>query len=741
MLGQPDTAATLAGKIRRPAVTGFIRDNRGPKNLTRTQWQTQKRDADNSEIMGNPTNRQSADNVAYLVIRDGKKWSDVFKLMPGRTVTIGRSPTSQIVIKDDQASRQHAEIFQTSGKWTLRDLNSRNGTSVGTDRLTGDRNLKPGDIIWIASTQMAFVNDLSTAYSKEAVSAMKMLESEISQSDENFDDAATILDLKVTEPTNITHRRQKTKFLQGGDEKNPDDAEGDGEGVEQTERAATRLCRLAFELANETTPRAIARMAIDSLVDGIQIDAGAVLMVPRNRPTTVDPNKLELIASRSDERPDYQRVSSFLAETVLRRGEAVLARDIQDDSALGLRDAQGLIHATSVICAPIRMNNRSIGLVHLYSTVPDVILSPDHLEFTLAVAETVAMALRTRYREQKLVDDLSKTRTEIDLLRNQLGFESEIVGASAAMFAVHEQVARAAPSKATVLIRGESGVGKELVARSVHFSSDRKKAPFVCLNCAALSESLLESELFGHEKGAFTGATDRKMGKFEAADKGTLMLDEIGEMSPSIQAKFLRVLEGHPFERVGGSKAIKVDVRVIAATNRDLEAAVRKGTFRKDLFFRLHVIQINVPPLRERPEDVLELAEFFLRKFNSETGRKIRGFSAQAKQRLQKYSWPGNVRELKNVVERAVVLARGEMIEMDELILTNLGPAADAGIDQAPVENEYRERSLAEVEADHIRATLTETGWNKSKSAQILGVERSTLDRKIKRYEIVRETV
>ena len=182
-------------------------------------------------------------------------------------------------------------------------------------------------------------------------------------------------------------------------------------------------------------------------------------------------------------------------------------------------------------------------------------------------------------------------------------------------------------------------------------------------------------------------------------------------------------------------------MRVIAATNRDLEAAVRKGTFRKDLFFRLHVIQINVPPLRERPEDVLELAEFFLRKFNSETGRKITGFSAQAKKRLEKYSWPGNVRELKNVIERAVVLSRGEMIEMDELILTNLGPAADAGIEDAPIEKEYRERSLAEVEADHIRATLAETGWNKSKSAQILGVERSTLDRKIKRYEIGREAV
>ena len=198
-------------------------------------------------------------------------------------------------------------------------------------------------------------------------------------------------------------------------------------------------------------------------------------------------------------------------------------------------------------------------------------MDPDDLEFTLAVAETVGLALRTRYREQKLVDDLSKTRSEIDQLRSQLNVESEIVGSSPAMLKVHQQIHRAAPSKATVLVRGESGVGKELVARAVHFSSDRKSGPFVCLNCAALTESLLESELFGHEKGAFTGATDRKAGKFEAADKGTLMLDEIGEMSPSIQAKFLRVLEGHPFERVGGSKAIRVNVRVIAATNRDLE--------------------------------------------------------------------------------------------------------------------------------------------------------------------------
>ena len=220
---------------------------------------------------------------------------------------------------------------------------------------------------------------------------------------------------------------------------------------------------------------------------------------------------------------------------------------------------------------------------------------PDDLEFTLAVADTVAVALENLSRRQELAENLTQVRDENVQLREQLGVQSEIIGTSDVMNQVTEEIARAAASRATVLIRGESGVGKELVARAVHYSSPRARTPFVCLNCAALSETLLESELFGHEQGAFTGATERKIGKFEAADKGTLMLDEIGEMSPSIQAKFLRVLEGHPFERVGGSKPIKVDVRVIAATNRDLEKDVAEGKFRRDLYFRLRVLEIVVP--------------------------------------------------------------------------------------------------------------------------------------------------
>jgi Nif-specific regulatory protein len=240
----------------------------------------------------------------------------------------------------------------------------------------------------------------------------------------------------------------------------------------------------------------------------------------------------------------------------------------------------------------------------------------------------------------------------------------------------------------------------------------------------------LESELFGHEKGAFTGATERKRGKFELADQGTLMLDEIGEMDAEIQAKFLRVLEGHPFERVGGHDAIRVNVRVVAATNRDLQQMVREGKFRQDLYYRLHVVEILVPPLRQRGNDCLLLAQHFLDQLNREMGRKIEVFSEAAKQRLLAYSWPGNIRELKNVIERAVVLNTKNRIEESDLALS---PAMEAG--PAPAIPEWpAEMTLAELEQQHIERVLRFTDGNKSRAASILGIERSTLDRKLKRF-------
>jgi transcriptional regulator with GAF, ATPase, and Fis domain len=416
----------------------------------------------------------------------------------------------------------------------------------------------------------------------------------------------------------------------------------------------------------------------------------------------------------------------------------VLARNVMGDSTLGSRDSKGVVDATSVICAPIRRGKLVLGLMHLYSTNDERVPDPDDLEFTLAVADTVAVAIDNLSRREELVEDLSQIRDENLQLRERLGVQSEIVGSSIAMAKVAQEIARAAPSRATVLIRGESGVGKELVARAVHFSSPRRKGPFVCVNCAALSRSLLASELFGHEEGAFTGATQRKMGKFEASHTGTLMLDEIGEMSPATQAKFLRVLEGHPFERVGGTETIKVDVRVIAATNRDLERDVAEGRFRRDLYFRLRVLEIIVPSLRKRPEDIPELAHYFLQKFNAETGRKLRGYTPQAMELMRKYRWPGNVRELKNVVERGVVLARGEFLEPEDLTLSKLSTAGDTSEHQMSP-REFQPASLADIERQHILATLVSTGWNKSQTAALLGIERTTLDRKIRRYELLDE--
>ncbi len=683
--------------------------------------------------------------LAYLVIREGTKWTDVFRLVPGRTVTIGRAATNQIIVKDERASRSHAEVFLTEGRWTLRDLESRNGTTIGNRRIHGDHSLTPGEIIRIAQCQLAFVHDLSKAFPESKGGVREEADAVAGEdtltrrglsltSDENPDldiggpaDSDSVDD--ANEPTTITHRRGQTRYLKPRSEDAPTPRVGN---------AAAMLCRLAFELAQQTDVVAVANRALEGLFEGTKVDAGAVLLAPREKAARVEATDLEVVATRTDVEPRYHRVSTFLANTVLREGEAVLARNVLDDSILGARDSKGEIHSTSVICAPIREGaSRAIGLIHLYSTVDQRQPDPDDLEFTLAVADNVALAIKNLERQQELAENLSRTRSEIQQLRLRLGAESELVGSSPLMANVQQEISRAASSRATVLIRGESGVGKELVARAVHYASPRKKGPFVCLNCAALTESLLESELFGHERGAFTGATDRKTGKFEAAHQGTLMLDEIGEMSSSIQAKFLRVLEGHPFERVGGNQSIKVNVRTVAATNRDLEKAVAEGKFRRDLYFRLRVIEIYIPPLRKRPEDVIELAIHFLERFNSETGRRLRGFTPDAFERMRLYRWPGNVRELKNVVERAVVLSQGDYIDADDLAMSTLATQGESA-DSIFGRSAYEPASLADVEKRHILATLKSTGWNKSRAAGILGIERSTLDRKLRRYKIDR---
>src|SRR5687767_7236612 len=331
---------------------------------------------------------------------------------------------------------------------------------------------------------------------------------------------------------------------------------------------------------------------------------------------------------------------------------------------------------------------------------------------------------------------LEHTRLEREnaSLKARLDLRTEIIGGSEAMRALREQIATAAPSSGRVLVHGENGSGKELVARAVHTQSARREGPFVEVNCAAIPEELIESELFGHEKGSFTGAVARRRGKFEGADGGTLFLDEIGDMSVKTQAKVLRALEEQSFERVGGRDLVKVDVRVIAASNRDLPALIALGQFREDLYYRLNVIPIEVPPLRARKDDIPLLVDHFIAVFCAENGKRAKTLDGEALAYFLAYDWPGNVRELRNMVERLVIMTPADVITPDDL------PSPLRPKDAVPVAGEGRERSLKEArdgfERAYILAELRAHEWNMTRTAERLGIERSHLYRKIKAYGI-----
>ena len=324
----------------------------------------------------------------------------------------------------------------------------------------------------------------------------------------------------------------------------------------------------------------------------------------------------------------------------------------------------------------------------------------------------------------------SDLRREVARLRREIGKEyrfANIIGKSKSMQAVFDLIRRIADTASNILITGDSGTGKELVARAIHYNSPRKDRPFIPVNCAAIPENLLESELFGHVKGAFTDAKGDKTGLFEEASDGTLFLDEISDLPMSLQAKLLRVLQDKVIRRVGSTQHVKVDVRVIAASNLDLADEVQKHRFRDDLFYRLNVIQIHLPPLRERRDDILPLAHHFLKKYQQETGKSVTGISESALSLLTRYSWPGNVRELENVIERAVILGRGSQIMPDDL-----PPTLTGGRDFSTLEKALeRQLTLEELEREYTLRILEQTGGNKYRAAQILGIDRKTLYRKL----------
>jgi len=439
-----------------------------------------------------------------------------------------------------------------------------------------------------------------------------------------------------------------------------------------------------------------------------------------------DPEVLEQIAGALEDE-GYETIQAISAEqgmTRLRRDPAdLVVTDLKLPGASGLEVVD---HSREML------PNSPVLVITAYATINSAVEAMRHGAFHYLQKP---LDLNTMLMEVEKALEHGKALAERQAFRERLSAEQglgRILGESPCIAGLREIVKCVARADSTVLITGETGTGKELVANALHFESERATGPLVKLNCAALSDTLLESELFGHEKGAFTGAERARTGRFERADGGTLFLDEISEMGEHVQAKLLRVLQGSEFERVGGDQALRPDVRLLSATNREPEQAVEEGKLRKDLFYRLDIVRIAVPPLRERRDDIPFLATSFLAVFSSKYGKTVTTIEPDAMEALLHHDWPGNVRELENYIERAVVLAHGEALAMGDL------PAPVTGIDDGPMSSceGYGTLNLREVERQTILKALEESGWNKALTSEKLGVFPSSLYKKMKRFNM-----
>ena len=689
---------------------------------------------------------------AYLILTQNGDQKQVYSFTGETVVTIGRAIQNVVSFIDDRCSRFHAKLFFDNGQWYVQDLGSRNGTFVSDLNIaTTPYPIRAGQHIQIGRAALQFgygsPGELDTkivGVDEDATFAKphsgilgvsETLQGPVADDDKELE-------------SEIVHQKGQTSLLKPDSELEPDS------GVlptTQTGFGPAEMCRLAYQIGQAESIDDVGKAALEGLIAATSAEGAGLWLFPYALHSRQQASDIRLVADTTLNKTRYTPISATLARTVFEKQEAFLVHENpnegtkktkksvipRDDGTIGETVGE-TIGVNNTLVAPIRFQGGILGMLHLYTSFDDHCFDEHDLEYALAIADTVGVALASINKQKELATHLTQAKRENVSLREMLQVSSEIIGDSPQIQTLHHLIARAAEGRAALLIRGESGTGKELIARAVHLASPRKSKPFICLNCAAISETLLESELFGHEKGAFTGATERKSGKFEVADTGTLFLDEIGEMSPSLQAKMLRALESSAFERVGGNTTVTVDVRIITATHRDLEKEVAAGKFRHDLFFRLRVLEIIVPPLRKRPSDIPVLAKHFLERFCRETGRKYTGFHSEAMETLMNYRWPGNIRELKNVIERAVVLGSEPLIMEQDMLLSKLNTTSESQV-IAPEKQDrdmFIPLALADVERNHIIRTLEHTEWNKSLASRLLGIERTTLDRKIKRYNI-----
>jgi transcriptional regulator with GAF, ATPase, and Fis domain len=604
-------------------------------------------------------------------------------LLPEGELSIGRDASNGLYSGDAALSRRHCVISRSGEDCTVKDLESRNGTRVNGMPVEEQR-LTHGDQLSVGSSVLMFLSEEGSA---------------------PFEAAWRSVDTEKLDTSLIRLALEQERRLDGIVAGLP--------GTPELAGYLQSLLKMAAGIGAIRDRESLQWQLLGFLFDVLPAERAAVFYFDKS-------GEVEASAAWDRARgPEHAvPVSPALLRRVFEKKAGVLPAGADfEGGGRGLRPPSSL-------CVPMTISRSVLGAIYLEGGAENLPYTAAHLQVLSAVGSIAALALENLAHWERIQSENQTLRAEINL-------EHSMVGVSPRMKEVFEFVRRVAPTDATVLIEGESGTGKELVARAIHRNSKRAENPFVAINCSAIAENLLESELFGHEKGAFTGAYAQKKGKIEMAEGGTLFLDEVGELAPAMQAKLLRVLQEREFERVGATRAVALDIRVIAATNRKLPAAIEAGEFRKDLYYRLNVVALSMPSLRDRPEDIPHLAEHFLAKAARKCKTRSKVLSDQAKSCLAKYDWPGNVRELENAIERAVVLGSGDTLEPEDLPET----VVESGLSPSEEPANYH-RSVKEMKRRVILEALAEAQGGYLDAAKALGIHPNSLLRLMRNLKV-----
>ena len=600
---------------------------------------------------------------------------------------IGRSSENDIVLADSLVSRQHLELQYDGQRVFLHDLGGKNPVRVnGTD--VRECQLLDGDCISIGQTELLFEHERSGS----AARRLRVVKDQQQLVDEGLSlDAAT----EVFDKTELAGAPDADKL---------------------THRLSS-LYGLSERILKVTDEEELYDLALSAATEEIPAERGFLGLV--DDANELDPYALDVLRfwdPEHGEKAPTLEMSETILSRIQRDRKAVLVRDVPDRQDFGMSVID--LKIRSYICAPLTDGERFLGLIYIDTRGSRKQFDRGDLQYVSAIGRIAGLSLQNLRRRSRL-------QRENERLQSLVSGSGNIIGSSKPMEHVFGLLRKVAPRDTSVLIVGENGTGKELVARAIHEQSQREGKPFVAVNCGAIPPNLVESELFGYEKGAFTGAERRTEGKFDLANGGTLFLDEIGDMPVDMQVKILRALQERKFYRVGGKDEVSVDIRVLSATNRDLKKAIEDGSFREDLYFRLAVVTIEVPPLRDRGDDILEIADHFLNAHASPSGGRIK-ITKSASEGLRNYNWPGNIRELRNALEQAVILGDGKKITPSDLPL-DIGKTGRGKMT-------FRLKPLSEMEKHYILRVLDETEGNKARAASILGISRETLYQKLKQY-------